>query len=219
MKSYLSVSNVSALGMCETKAYEYLQIKARPQNAAMKEGAVAHEKLTEKLPKVSKEQVIEEIKSGRRVHVRELSVFDSKLHIVGRIDQLDVTGIVEDGKNTGIIIDDKFPKETTKIYGLTLYYKLQLASYAAAMENSYDYGSICKIIGARLIYREKQSNSIIRQFEMDRNRLNSCTFNISIAVEDTWKLYRKEKGPEHRRFDVENGNWVGCYCNGQGFKL
>ena len=54
---------------------------------------------------------------------------------------------------------------------------------------------------------------------MDRNKLNACTSNISIAVEDTWKLYRKEKEPEHRRFDVENGNWVGCYCNGQGFKL
>ena len=82
--------------------------------------------------------------------------------------------------------------------------------------------SICKKeydIGTRLIYREKQSNSIIRQFEMDRNKLNACTSNISIAVEDTWELYRKEKEPEHRRFDVENGNWIGCYCNGQGFKL
>ncbi len=213
MKKYLSVSNVSVLGVCETKVMDAIQGK-RPPTKAMKEGTIAHEKLAEKLPQMSKEQVIEGIKSGNKLNVRELSVFDSKLHIVGRIDNLFMTGIMEDGKNTGIIIDDKFPKETSKIFGITLYYKLQLSSYAAALADSYEYGNICRVVGASLIYRDKGSSNILRQFDMNRDRLNACTSNIRIAVDDAWKLYRQEKEPEHRRFDVEKGEWTGCYCNG-----
>lgn len=210
-RKYLSISSVSVLGSCEMKFLDAIMGRTK-QTTAMKAGKEAHERLAARLPKITKEEVINQIKSGMPLQVRELSVFDSKTRICGRIDQLRMTGTFEGHRHTGIIIDDKYPKDPNLIHGLTLYYKLQLSSYAVALENSDQYGSLCKVVGAELIYREKATDKVIKSYEMDRKRLGDCTSNVGAAVDDAWSLYQKKKEAEHRRFDVERGEWVGCYC-------
>ncbi len=178
----------------------------------------SHERLAVRLMKITKEEIINQIKSGMPLQVRGLSVFDSKTRICGRIDQLRMTGTFEGNRHTGIIIDDKYPKDPNLIHGLTLYYKLQLSSYAVALENSDQYGSLCKVEGAELIYREKATDKVIKSYEMDRKRLGDCASNVGAAVDDAWSMYQKKKEAEHRRFDVEIGEWVGCYCDGAGMR-
>ena len=51
-----------------------------------------------------------------------------------------MTGFTEKGKNTGIVIDDKYPSSPRWIQGLTPTYKIQLSAYAVALENSDNYG-------------------------------------------------------------------------------
>ena len=210
-RSYLPISSISLLGSCETKFYDAM-FKPRVVTTAMKAGTVAHEKVAAALPKITKEQIISEIRAGRPIQVRELPVYDEKTHICGRIDQLHVTGFSDKGKNTGIIIDDKYPTSTSYIHGLTLYYKLQLSAYAVALGNSEPYGSICKAVGAQLIYREKGTNSIIKQYDMDSDMLGACMSNTGAAVEDAWAVYKKSKEAEHRRFDAYSGEWTSCFC-------
>lgn len=47
--------------------------------------------------------------------------------------------------------------------------------------------------GAQLIYRNKENGEVMKQFEMDRNRLEACMSGIGTAGEDAWKIYRKEQ--------------------------
>ena len=210
-RKFLPISKVSMLGSCEVKFMESMLEKREPTKF-MKIGKEAHERLTIKLPKMTKEEIINEIKSKKPIQVRELPVYDEKMRICGRIDHLAMTGNMENGKNTGIIIDDKYPSSRSHIYGLTLYYKLQLASYAVALANSESYGNICMAVGAQLRYREKKNDSIISSYEMDRKRLEDCEANIDIASKVAWVLYENKRKPEHRRLDVENGEWGKCYC-------
>lgn len=217
-RKFLSISSISMLGSCETKFLETIQGR-KPTTPAMKAGTVAHEKVAEALPKITKEEIIGDIKAGKQIKVRELPVYNSKMNICGRIDQLDMTGRIENGKNTGIIIDDKYPSSTSRIYGLTLYYKLQLSSYAVALDDSDAYGNICKAIGAQLIYRERGSNTILQHYEITRPRLEVCTANVGIAIKDAWNLYQGKAKPEHRRFDVESAEWIRCYCQHDANKI
>jgi hypothetical protein len=199
------------LGICETKFIEAITGKA-PITTAMKTGTAAHEKLAEKMPKIEIKDVINNIKEGKAIEVRELTVYDNRFHISGRIDQLSIRGIIENGKNTGKIIDDKFPEDLTKIYGLTFYYKLQLTLYATIINNSDVYGGICKIIGAELNYRNKKNDDLIKHFDLERNRLETCISNVNIAIDDAWDIYNGKKTAEHRRLDIETGKWTNCYC-------
>ena len=216
-RKYLSVSAVKVQGVCETKVLETIEGKAA-KTPAMKAGIAAHEKLAEALPKISKEEIIESIRSGKAADIRELPVFDPKLHITGRIDHLSVTGMIENGKNTAIVIDDKFPNSTSAFHGFTLYYKLQLAAYAAALANSYEYGNICRIVGARLIYRDRQTGNATEQYNMGRERLETCVSNVGMAADNVWRVYRRQQEPVHRRFDVEKGEWIGYFCNADNGK-
>ncbi len=210
-RKFLSISNVSMLGICETKALDSMLGKRRV-TLAMKAGTAGHERLEEARPKMSKEEVVKRISGGLSVEVRELSIFDEKLKIVGRIDQLNVTGTMENGKNTGIIIDDKYPSTPPGNYGITLYQKLQLSSYAVGLSDSELYGRICSVVGARITYRDRDTDAIIKELDMDRQRLETCKVNVPIAVQDAWGVYRGGQAPIHRRFDVERGEWVRCYC-------
>lgn len=83
VRKYLSISSISLLGSCETKFYDAM-FKPRVVTTAMKTGIVEHEKLTEKLPKISKGEMISSIKSGAKCSFREVSVFDRKLKLAGR---------------------------------------------------------------------------------------------------------------------------------------
>ena len=211
VRKYLSVSTISMLGSCETKVTEIL-FKPRPPTQAMKAGAAAHEKVAAALPKITKEDIVKQIKAFQPLQVRELPVYDAKTKICGRIDQLDMTGMMENGRNTGIIIDDKYPSNPDFIHGLTLYYKLQLSSYAVALENSDTYGNICSAVGAKLRYLQKGTNALIKEYDINRQRLEDCKANVPIASKVAWVLYERRRPPEHRRFDVESGNWTNCFC-------
>jgi hypothetical protein len=210
-RKYLAISAVSLLGSCETKALDSMLGRQRV-TSAMKVGTEGHERLAKAAPKISTPEIVRQISSGMATIVRELPIFDDRLKIVGRIDQLSMTGSIENGKNTGIIIDDKYPSSDDRIYGITLYQKIQLSSYAVGLSDSQTYGAICSIVDARVVYRDRGTDAVLKQFDMGKERLDACKANVPAAVEDAWGLYLNKKAPEHRRFDVESGEWVGCYC-------
>ena len=210
-RKYLSISAISMLGTCETKFYDTMFRVSAP-SAAMKAGTAAHKAIEAKSPKMTKEQIMSELRAGHHLDAREVMLFDASNRICGRVDHLQATGFMQDGRNTSLIIDDKYPQSPDRIFGMTLKYKIQLAGYAVAISNSADYGSICRVIGTQLRYRETGTDRIIRQYEMDSSGLDSCTANMPTAIGTAWRIYDREKEPEHRRLDVGSGEWVGCYC-------
>ena len=213
-RSLLPISSVSLLGSCETRFMEAMEGRQKVTKL-MKIGKAMHKKLEEGLPKVSPEQVVAQIKQGMKFGVREFSLTDKKLKLIGRIDQLNLLGKVENGKNQGIIIDDKYPK--TEYQGIPLYYKLQLAAYATAVDNSEILGPICSIVGVSLVCREVSTHNILNTFTVDGSKLDICKGNVRVAADRAWELYDRKKTPEHRRFDVGNGEWIECYCE-EGYK-
>jgi hypothetical protein len=210
-KKYLAISSISMLGRCETKLLEALS-RTRKPTMAMAAGTVEHKNLAGKLPRMTKEQIISGIKAGHRIEARELMIYDPKSRICGRIDHLQTTGLFEGGRQTSFIIDDKYPSSPERIYGITLPYKIQLAGYAVALSNSEDYGTICKVIGTQLRYRENGTHKIIRQYSMNSARLGACLANMGSAIGDAWALYERKREPKHRRLDVEEGVWTECHC-------
>ena len=124
-------------------------------------------------------------------------------------------GKTGNGKNRGVIIDDKYPE--TAYRGMPLYYKLQLSAYATAVGNSDILGPVCDIVGVRLVCREANTHRITATFTIEGSSLDTCKGNVGMATARAWELYERKKEPEHRRFDVGNGEWIGCYC-GQGYK-
>jgi len=211
---FLQISRVSRLGECEVKFVDAF-VKPQVQTKAMKTGVKMHEELTEGLPKVSKEDVIKQISEGRKFGVRELFVTDNRYSIRGRIDSLEMTGNVVDGRNEGIIVDDKYTR--MEYDSIPLQYKLQLAAYASAIRNSAEYGSICSIIGARLICRVSGTHEIIKEFEAGRAELASWVYNMPIAAKVAWVLYKGERKPRHMRLDIGTGEWGVCGCGHNGF--
>ncbi len=208
-RTLLSISSVSLLGSCETRFMEAMEGKQKVTKP-MKIGKAMHKKLEEGLPKVSTEQIVAQIKQGMKFGVREFSLTDKKLKLIGRIDQLNLLGKVVDGRNQGIVIDDKYPK--SEYSEMPLYYKLQLSAYAAAVGNSDILGPICSIVGVSLVCREVSTHNILNTFTVDGSKLDICRGNVGIAAGRAWELYDRKKEPEHRRFDVGNGEWVRCYC-------
>lgn len=208
-RSLLPISSVSLLGSCETRFMEAMEGKQKVTKP-MQIGKTMHRKLEERLPKVSTEEIVAQIKEGRRFGVREFSLTDRKLKLIGRIDQLNLLGRVVNGRNQGIIIDDKYPKSAYR--GMPLYYKLQLAAYAAAVGNSDILGPICEIVGVSLVCREAGTHRILNTFSVEGSSLEICRGNVSIAAGRAWELYERKKEPEHRRFDIGSGEWVRCYC-------
>ncbi len=213
-RKYLAVSAVSALGRCETKVIEYL-FKPKPQTPAQAAGTAAHKAAEAKAAPMTKAQLMDGLRTGLQLDAREVMLYDSKSMICGRIDHLQATGRMEQGRNASLVIDDKYPYRPDRIYGITLPYKLQLSGYAVAISGS-EYGPICRIIGAQLIYRETGTDRILKRYEMDSARLDACTANMQTAISTAWQLYRGEKEPVHRRFDVETGEWVRCWCDSPG---
>src|SRR5271157_4373639 len=102
-RTHLPISSVSLLGECETKYANAIFGKLYP-TMAMKIGAANHAELANALPKVSKEDVIRQIKAGGAFGVREIMVTDDKYKLKGRLDQLDLAGRKKGGKNEGIVI-------------------------------------------------------------------------------------------------------------------
>ncbi|MDE1856285.1 MAG: PD-(D/E)XK nuclease family protein [Candidatus Micrarchaeota archaeon] len=176
----------------------------------MKVGKAMHEKLAAPLPKITIDDVIEKIKSGRTGGVRELPVTDKINRLIGRIDQLELLGRNGSGINNALIIDDKYPKYGYK--GMPLYYKLQLSAYAVAIKNSEVFGGICDIVGLRLISRETGTHVVTGTFDVEGEELEKCKSNVAQAASEAWHLYEHKREPEHRRYDVGNGEWVRCYC-------
>ena len=208
-RNYLAISAISMLGSCETKFYDTM-FKERVITKRMQVGIAGHEKLAEKLPQVSKEQMVQEIMTGNKCAFREVSVLDQKLKTIGRMDEIRFEDGFEGSKRKGIISDDKFTK--VEYHGIPLYYRLQLATYACAVENSADLSSICTVEKVVLICRDSVTKQVSKAFEADRRTLETWKSNTPAAITDGWKVYNKEKTPEHRRFDVGSGGWVGCYC-------
>jgi len=208
-RTLLAISSVSLLGSCETRFMEAMVGKQKVTKQ-MVVGKVMHEKLAAPLPKITIEEVIEKIRSGGKGGVRELPVTDKINRLIGRIDQLELLGKNTKGVNNAIIIDDKYPK--MKYKGMPLYYKLQLSAYAVAVKNSEVFGGICDIVGLRLISRETGTHAITGTFDVQGGKLEQCKSNVEQAAKEAWELYDHKREPEHRRFDVGRGEWVGCYC-------
>ena len=212
-RSLLPISKVSMLGTCETKFLESMEGKQK-ETKQMAVGKIMHERLAAQQPKMTLEEMIEKIRSGGTGGVRELPVTDRKYRLIGRIDWLELIGM-NNGKNESIVVDDKYPRRPyTRI---PLYQKLQLSAYAAAVDNSDRLSSICEVIGVRLTYREAETHKILGNFGIEGKELDTCKGNVGMAADVAWKLYDRQKEPEHRRFDVGSGEWIGCYCNAAQF--
>jgi hypothetical protein len=209
-RSLLPISSVSLLGTCETRFMESIEGRQKVTKQ-MKVGKAMHERLAAPLPKITFGEVVEKIKSGGTGAVRELPVTDGKYKLIGRIDQLELLGSNGNGRNRGIITDDKYPKRPYT--QMPMYQKLQLAAYAAAVGHSDKLSNICEVVGVRLIHREAVTHKIMGTFGIEGKELDNCEVHVETAAGTAWELYNKKKEPEHRRFDVGSGEWVGCYCN------
>ncbi len=209
-RSLLPISSVSLLGTCETRFMENVEGRQKVTKQ-MKVGKVMHERLAAPLPKITFEEVIDKIRSGGTGGVRELPVTDGKHKLVGRIDQLELMGMNGNHRNESVIVDDKYPKRPYT--QMPLYQKLQLSAYATAVDNSDKLGGICEVIGVRLTYREVGTHRVLGNFGIEGKALDTCKDHVGIAADMAWKLYNREKEPEHRRFDVGSGEWIGCYCS------
>lgn len=208
-RNYLPVSSVSLLGTCETKAYESLIGKLQVTKK-MQIGKIGHEKLVAKLPKLDKEEMFKIIKSGANCFFREVPVLDEKLKTSGRMDEIRFEANVTNSKRPATLIDDKFTK--VEYNAIPLYYKLQLALYTCAVDNSNDFSELCKINKAVLICREQGTGRIMRTLEAENRELDVWRSNAPDAVSRTWDMYSNNKLPEHRRFDVVTGEWTKCWC-------
>lgn len=213
-RTHLPISSVSLLGECETKYANAIFGKLYP-TMAMKVGAAKHAELANALPKVSKEDVIRQMKAGGAFGVREIMVTDDKYRLKGRLDQLNLTGRRVGGKSEGIVIDDKFTRMT---YGsIPLHYRIQLAAYAAAVGNSSDYGSLCEVTGAKLVCRHRASQVVRQEFSVNRDELETWKSNVPLAAKVAWVLYERKRVPGHRRLDIGTGEWMKCECGALGY--
>lgn len=208
-RDYLPISSISFLGTCETKFLESVLGKQKV-TTLMKIGKEKHEELTEGLPVIKRDDIFQNIKSGKSCIVREISVKDEVLKIIGRIDELQFIDGFINNKRTATLIDDKYPRI---IYDtLPIYYKLQLASYSAAIHNSTDFSKICIVTKAMLQCRNS-NHSILKKFEVQKKELAEWEYNVPKAVDIAWEIFRNKKEPEHRRFNVSEGEWLDCLCN------
>jgi hypothetical protein len=62
------------------------------------------------------------------------------------------------------------------------------------------------------VCREAGTHRILNTFSVEGSSLDICKSNVGRATGRAWELYDKKRAPEHRRFDVGNGEWVDCYC-------
>jgi hypothetical protein len=209
-RNYLPVSSVSLLGSCETKVYESL-MGGLKVTKRMQIGKVGHEKLVEKLPKLDKEEMFKIIKSGAKCSFREVPVLDEKLKMIGRMDEIRFEAGVGRSKRPATLIDDKFTK--AQYSAIPLYYKLQLALYTCAVDNSEDFSKLCNINKAVLICREQGTGKIMKTLEADSQELDVWRSNTPAAVSYAWDMYSNNKQPQHRRFDVVTGQWAKCWCD------
>ena len=176
----------------------------------MQIGTVGHEKLAARLPKLDKEEMFRIIKSGANCFFREVPVLDGKLKIIGRMDEIRFDANAVSSKRPATLIDDKFTK--VEYTAIPLYYKLQLALYTCAVDNSYDFSKLCNINKAVLICREQGTGRIMRTLEAENRELDIWRSNAPAAVSHTWDMHSNNKPPEHRRFDVVTGEWAKCWC-------
>lgn len=209
-RTHLPISSVSLLGECETK-YADAIFGRLYATTAMKIGAKKHEELAKAMPKISKEEIIRDIREGKAFGAREITVTDERFKLKGRLDQLDLTGRRVGGKMEGIVIDDKYTR--MRYTSIPPHYKLQLAAYASAISNSTDYGSLCEVTGAKLICRNKMNHAIDREFSVGCDELAAWRGNVPLAAKVAWVLYEKKREPGHRRLDIGTGEWKVCECS------
>jgi hypothetical protein len=210
-RTHLPISSVSLLGECETKYADAIfgRLYATP---AMKMGAARHAELARAAPKVTKEEIIRDMRAGKALGAREIMVSDDKYKLKGRLDQLDLTGRMIGGRSEGIVVDDKYTR--MRYESIPFHYRIQLAAYAAAVENSRDFGHLCEVTGAKLICRNRLDHFINQEFSVGQEELSIWRRNVPLAAKVAWVIYEKQREPGHRRFDISTGEWGVCGCGG-----
>jgi hypothetical protein len=48
----------------------------------------------------------------------------------------------------------------------------------------------------------------MQEHRMNSDRLGACMANMGSVITDAWNLYEEKREPEHRRLDVEEGEWT-----------
>jgi hypothetical protein len=208
-RKYLAISAISTLGMCETRLARLLFKKPSP-TPAMKLGLKAHEKLIEGRKKLTIWEMVELIKSGSACAVREIPVLDKRLMITGRMDELRFDSAGNGGKRAAILIDDKFSRIVYE--EIPMHYKLQLAAYGAAVDNSEMLSSICIAEKAMLVCRDQGTKEVTNTLEVGKDQFSVWKSNVPKAASLAWDIYNQKKEPEHKRYDVVNGESTACHC-------
>lgn len=206
---FIRISELSQMGSCETKFVDAIHGKLF-QNKAMKIGVTMHKKLEDTQPKMSREEIVEKMRKGEEFWATEIPIRDYKFMLTGRIDRIYVKGKMNGGKNECLVIDYKYPKNP--YFSIPTYYSIQLVAYVCALEHWNLYNDVCKVVGVQLVSREKETQNILSSVDMDREKLDTCEKNMATVVERAWQLKKGIQNPEHRRFDLCNGEWIGCYC-------
>ncbi len=205
---FIRISDLSQMGSCETKFVKAIAGELFPTKA-MQIGSIMHENLAKSQPKMTQEEIVENIQKREEFRITEMPIRDFKLMLSGRIDSLYFTGKVHMGRNECIVIDSKY----SRVPYLTIptYYMIQLVAYAMAVEHSSTYGRTCFVSGVRLISRERETHNITGSVDANRETLDVCEPHMDELLRRADEL-KSGKAPEHRLFDINKGKWVACYC-------
>lgn len=208
-KEFIRISDLSQMGSCETR-FLYAVSGKLFATPAMRVGAVMHENLARSEPKLSLTQILDKIDKREEFWVTEMPIKDYVFMLSGRIDRLYMNGKVSNGRSQCVIIDHKYPKEPYT--SIPHYYAIQLVAYASCIENSKIYGKLCKVVGAQLVSREKETHRVTASVDMSESSLESGMRNMRELVNRAWEIKRGESAPKHRRFNIVRGEWTDCYC-------
>ncbi len=206
---FIRISNLSQMGACEHRFVDSVNGRLYA-TTAMKTGTVMHYGLAMMQERLSQEQIVEKMKRGEEFHATEIFIRDYVLKLTGRIDSLYVHARRSGGRSDCIVIDHKYPK--TPYTSIPTYYSIQLVAYVEALEHSSVYGSICRVVGAQLVSREKETHSVTSSVDMRADELSACRSHMGELADRAWKLKRGTEEPTHRRFDICSGRWLKCYC-------
>jgi hypothetical protein len=205
---FIRISELSQMGSCETKFVKAISGTLFPTKA-MQIGSIMHEDLAKSQPKMTQEEIIENISKREEFEAVELPIKDYKLMLSGRIDSLYFTGKVHMGRNECIVIDSKYSRVPHRM--IPTYYMIQLVAYTMTVEHSNMYGSTCFVAGVRLVSREKETHNITGSVEAGRDVIDSCESHMQELLNRARELVKGEQ-PKHVLFDIFKGEWRECYC-------
>lgn len=208
-KDFLPISSLSLLGVCQHQFIKSLKGELS-KTVLMQIGIKSHEKLIRKTKTFLMNDAIKKISHGEKFILREITIIDKKIKIIGRADEINFLGPDATGKNMTVIVDDKFP---SKIYNdIPNIYKIQLAAYAIALHDSENLGNFCKIVGAMLRIRKIGTEEIIKTFEVAQEKIENWEDNIFALVHAAWEIAIGNAKPSHKKYDIEINDWVECDC-------